>query len=94
MKWKNFYWIILNTTPDPNQPFYAMYDASHFGIGSALLQSRRKQNEHDISKLKNFYTDSLQLCNCNSYIIFIDSIWIFNSWIKTSNNLIYWSETH
>ena len=30
---------ISNTIPDPNQPFYAMGDASNFGIGAALLQS-------------------------------------------------------
>ena len=30
---------ISNTIPDPNQPFYAMCDASIFGIGAALLQS-------------------------------------------------------
>ena len=30
---------ISNTIPDPNQPFYAMCDASNFGIGAALLQS-------------------------------------------------------
>ena len=28
-----------NTFPDPDQPFYAMCDASNFGIGAALLQS-------------------------------------------------------
>ena len=28
-----------NTIPDPNQPFYAMWDASNWGIGAALLQS-------------------------------------------------------
>ena len=28
-----------NTLPDPDQPFYAMCDASNFGIGAALLQS-------------------------------------------------------
>ena len=28
-----------NRIPDPNQPFYAMCDASNFGIGAALLQS-------------------------------------------------------
>ena len=27
-----------NTIPDSNQPFYAMWDASNFGIGTALLQ--------------------------------------------------------
>ena len=27
---------ISNTIPDPDQPFYAMTDASNFGIGAAL----------------------------------------------------------
>ena len=30
---------ISNTIPDPNQPFYAIFYASNFGIGAALLQS-------------------------------------------------------
>ena len=30
---------LSSTIPDPNQPFYAMCDASNFGIGAALLQS-------------------------------------------------------
>ena len=30
---------ISNTILDPNQPFYAMCNASNFGIGAALLQS-------------------------------------------------------
>ena len=30
---------ISNTIPDPDQPFYAMCDASNFGIRAALLQS-------------------------------------------------------
>ena len=30
---------ISNTIPDPIQPFYAIRDASSFGIGAALLQS-------------------------------------------------------
>ena len=30
---------LSNTIPDPSQPFYAMCDASNFGIGAALLQS-------------------------------------------------------
>ena len=28
---------ISNTIPDPNQPFYAMCDASNFSTGAALL---------------------------------------------------------
>ena len=34
-----------STIPCPNQPFYAMYDASNFGIGGALLQSHRGTNK-------------------------------------------------
>ena len=36
---------ISNTIPDSNQPFYAVCDASKFGIGSALLQSRSGTNK-------------------------------------------------
>ena len=32
---------ITNTIPDPDQPFYAMCDASDFGIGEALLRSHK-----------------------------------------------------
>ena len=34
-----------NTIPDPNQPFYAMCDASIFGIGAAFLQSHSETNK-------------------------------------------------
>ena len=36
---------ISNTIPDPNQPPYAMCDASKFGIGAALLQSHSGTNK-------------------------------------------------
>ena len=36
---------ISNTIPGPNQPFYAMCDASNFGIGAALLQSHNGTNK-------------------------------------------------
>ena len=36
---------LSNTIPDPNQPFYAMGDASNFGIGAALLQSHNGINK-------------------------------------------------
>ena len=39
---------ISNTIPDPNQPFYAMCDASNFGIGGALLQSRSGTNKMNL----------------------------------------------
>ena len=39
---------ISNTIPDPNQPFYAMCDASIFGIGAALLQSHSGTNKMNL----------------------------------------------
>ena len=37
-----------NTIPDLNQPFYAMCDASNFGIGAALLQSFSGTNKMNL----------------------------------------------
>ena len=39
---------ISNTIPDPNQPFYAMCNASNFGIGAALLQSQSGTNKMNL----------------------------------------------
>ena len=39
---------ISNTFPDPNQPFYAMGNASIFGIGAALLQSHNGTNKMNL----------------------------------------------
>ena len=39
---------ILNTIPDPHQQFYAMCDASNFGIGAALLQSHSGKNKMNL----------------------------------------------
>ena len=39
---------ISNTIPDPDQPFYAMCDASNFGIGAALLQSHGRTNKMNL----------------------------------------------
>ena len=39
---------ISNTIFDPNQPFYAMCDASNFGIGAALLQSHSGTNKMNL----------------------------------------------
>ena len=54
---------ISNTIPDPNQPFYAMCDASNFGIGAALLQSHNgtikiKHNgeNHTMEQIKFYIT--------------------------------------
>ena len=39
---------ISNTIPDPNQPFYAMCDASNKGIGAALLQPQSGTNKMNL----------------------------------------------
>ena len=39
---------ISNTIPDSNQLFYAMCDASNFGIGAALLQSHSGTNKMNL----------------------------------------------
>ena len=39
---------ISNTISDRNQPFYAMCDASNFGIGAALLQSHSGTNKMNL----------------------------------------------
>ena len=39
---------ISNTIPDPNQPFYALGDASNFGKGEALLQSHNGTNKMNL----------------------------------------------
>ena len=36
---------LSNTNPDPDQPFYAMCDASYFGIGAALLRAHNGTNK-------------------------------------------------
>ena len=36
------------TIPDPDQPFYAMCNASNFVIGAALLQSHKGTNKMNI----------------------------------------------
>ena len=46
-----------NTIIDRNQPFYAMCDASNFGIGAAILQSHCGTNKMNlISNLSLIYT--------------------------------------
>ena len=40
---------ISKTIPDPTHPFYAMCDASNFGIGAALLQSHSGTNKMNLT---------------------------------------------
>ena len=40
---------LSNTIPKPDQPFYAMCDASNFGVGAALLQSHNGTNKMNLN---------------------------------------------
>ena len=57
---------ISNTIPDPNQPFYAMCDASNFGIVAALLQSHSGTKKRPyISKFTIIHTSRATTLNSN-----------------------------
>ena len=83
---------ISNTIPDPNQPFYAMCDASNFGIGAALLQSHSGTNKMNlISANSRLFTQaklrlSTLMRECTAIIYRIQ---ISDTWIKTSNSFIH-----
>ena len=50
---------LSNTIPHPDQPFYAMCDASNFGIDAALLQSHNGTNKkHLISANSRLFTQA------------------------------------
>ena len=50
---------LSNTIPDPNQPFYAMCDASNFATGAALLQSHSGTNKMNlISAYSGLFTQA------------------------------------
>ena len=50
---------ISNTIPDLNQPFFAISDASNFGIGAAFLQSHNGTNKMNlISANSRLFTKS------------------------------------
>ena len=50
-----------NTTPDPDQPFPAICDASNFDIGAALLQSHKEINEMNLISAKSRLFTQLEL---------------------------------
>ena len=41
--------LLSNTIPESVQPFYAMCDASNFGIGAALLQTHNGTNKMNLT---------------------------------------------
>ena len=56
---------ISNTIPDPDQPVFAMCNATNFEIGAALLQSDKDTNEMNlISAYSRLFTQAeLRLSN-------------------------------
>ena len=57
---------ISNTIPDPDQPFYAMCDASNFGIGAALLQSHNGTNKMNLISANSPIIHSSRATTLNS----------------------------
>ena len=58
---------ISNTIPDPNQPFYAMCDASNFGHRRSIITITQwhKQNESYISKFSIIHSSRATTLNSN-----------------------------
>ena len=52
---------LSNTIPDPDQPFYAMCDASNFGIGAALLPYYNGTKKMNLGSSLKLNLDSLPL---------------------------------
>ena len=50
-----------NTIPDPDQSFYAMCDASNFGIGAQLLQSHSGTNKMNLVSARSRLLTQAQL---------------------------------
>ena len=62
---------ISNTIPDSNQPFYAMCDASNFGIdciGAALLQSHNGTNKMNLISANSQLFTQAELRLSTNYI--------------------------
>ena len=53
MKLKSFSLKNSKKIQDPNEPFYAVCDASKFGIGAALLQSLEGTNKMNLISAKS-----------------------------------------
>ena len=86
---------ISNTIPDPNQPFFAMCDASSFGIGAALLQSHSGTNKMNLISA-NFclFTQaelriSTLMRKCTAPIHILTEYDFFDTWIQTSNSSVH-----
>ena len=74
-KQNNFKWTtehqtrfeeIKNLLTDQNQPFYAMCDASNFGIGAALLQSHSGINKMNLISGNSIIIHSSRATTLNS----------------------------
>ena len=86
---------ISNTIPDPNQPFYAMCDASNFG--AELLQSHNETTKMNlISANSRLFTQaelrlSTLMRECTAIIYTLTE---YEFLIKTPNSFIYRSQTN
>ena len=91
---------ILQTIPEPNQPFYAISDASNFGIESALLQAHNGTNKMNLISANSrlFAQAELRLSTlmrkCTAMICTLTEYEFFYTWTVLSNSFIYGSQTY
>ena len=52
---------ISDTISDPDQPVYAMCDASNFEIGAAILQSHKVSNKTNLISAKSIFFTQAEL---------------------------------
>ena len=77
--------LLSNTIPNPDQPLYAICDASNFGIGASLLKSHNGINKMNLSSANSRLSTQAELRlstlmrECTAIIY--RRILIFNTWI-------------
>ena len=86
---------LSNTISDLDQSFYAMCDASNFGIGAALLQSHNGTNKKNLIPANSrLFTQaelrlSILIRECTAIIYTLTNYEFFITWIQTPNSFIY-----
>ena len=65
----NTIFALLIFVPDPNQPIYAMCDASNFGIGAALLRSHNGTNKMNQTQAELRFSTLMRECTAILYIL-------------------------
>ena len=74
-----------NKIPDPNQPFYAMCDASNFGVGVALLQSHNGTSKRNLISANSRLFTQAELAMCDAMCdVILCNVRCFKFWRRCS----------